>query len=136
MRILICSMLSLAAYAASFRGLSGVVMDQTGAAIPGATIEMSNRTTKVLSSTQADSSGRFTFETMPSGNYVVTAEKTGFESRQQVVALSDPNSRLRFVYQLGWLRRCGHVAAVWPCECSARWAADAVHAADPLLRQS
>ena len=58
-------------------GLSGVVMDTSGAAVPGATVTIEGpQGTRVV---QADGAGRYEASGLVPGYYDVTAEKTGFK---------------------------------------------------------
>ncbi|MCA1631079.1 MAG: carboxypeptidase regulatory-like domain-containing protein [Acidobacteria bacterium] len=58
--------------------ISGSVLDEKGAAIPGATVTARNTQTNSPRTTQTDSDGRYSFQNMPVGNYEVTVEATNF----------------------------------------------------------
>src|SRR5438132_11991440 len=58
--------------------LSGAVFDNTGAAVPGATVTLSNPE-KGFSRTFATSSeGRYSFTLVPAGTYTLKVETAGF----------------------------------------------------------
>ena len=60
--------------------LSGVVVDQTGAKIPGATIVLVNDRSRDKRSAVANGSGDFNFSGVPSGTYTLTVIYKGFET--------------------------------------------------------
>src|SRR6185369_3422956 len=60
--------------------IQGTVVDQNGAAVPGANIEIKNLDTNALRTLPTDDEGRFTAPLLQPGNYSVTASKQGFKS--------------------------------------------------------
>lgn len=62
--------------------ISGVVRDSTGAAVAGATVRITNTETGLESSTTSNESGIYRFVLVPSGNYLLTTEATGFAKRE------------------------------------------------------
>src|SRR5271169_2208244 len=60
----------------------GQVSDTSGAAVPGATVTISNKETGLKRSATTDSSGRFSFPQLNPGTYSVTVEALGFETQQ------------------------------------------------------
>ena len=63
--------------------VTGTVEDNTGAAIPGATVVIENPETGFKLSTTADKSGVYNFSPIKIGNYVVTSTASGFETSVQ-----------------------------------------------------
>jgi len=59
--------------------VTGTVTDSTGGVIQGATIKLSNQSTKVASEKTTTSSGTFVFVNVLPGTYVLTVEKNGFK---------------------------------------------------------
>jgi hypothetical protein len=59
--------------------LSGVVQDQTGAIVPGATVTLQNIATGIVRTSRSNGSGLFAFEAIPSGDYRLTVQQTGFK---------------------------------------------------------
>lgn len=59
--------------------LSGVVQDQTGAVLPGATIDLANAAGAVVQSTTADAAGAFRFDKVAPGQYELHARFEGFK---------------------------------------------------------
>jgi hypothetical protein len=60
--------------------LSGAVSDPTGAAVPGARVQLMNETNGVLAQTTSDSNGQYVFSSLAPGNYRVRVEGNGFKS--------------------------------------------------------
>jgi hypothetical protein len=63
--------------------LEGKVTDPKGAAIPGATVTVTNQTTKQDFTAVTDAQGRYKLEGLPSGVYDVTVTAKGFKDSQQ-----------------------------------------------------
>jgi hypothetical protein len=57
----------------------GVVQDETGAVLPGATITARNVDTGLVRTTMTDGQGRYRLVALPAGPYEVTAELSGFQ---------------------------------------------------------
>ena len=60
--------------------IAGTLTDSTGAAIAAATIKAKNKDTGLERSATTNEDGNFTIVLLPPGNYVVTAEASGFQS--------------------------------------------------------
>ncbi|MBI1749894.1 MAG: TonB-dependent receptor [Acidobacteria bacterium] len=58
--------------------IEGTLLDQSGAAVPAATVAISNRATGVTFNTTSDESGLFRFPVLPIGKYDLKIEKSGF----------------------------------------------------------
>jgi hypothetical protein len=58
--------------------IDGNIFDETKAAVPGATVTAKNVATGLTRTTVASASGSFHISGLPSGNYDVTAELSGF----------------------------------------------------------
>ncbi|HEX5082258.1 MAG TPA: carboxypeptidase regulatory-like domain-containing protein [Blastocatellia bacterium] len=59
--------------------ISGTVTDVSGAAVPGATVKITNEATQLTRSVTADSDGFYVATNLPVGNYSVTIEHQGFK---------------------------------------------------------
>jgi hypothetical protein len=69
-------------HAQSFRGkIVGTVTDQNGAVLVGAKVTAKNVGTALERTTITDTEGNFSIPELPIGNYVVSVEQTGFQSR-------------------------------------------------------
>src|SRR5580700_5690424 len=78
-----CSTLS---YAQSGSGtIKGTVLDQSGAAIGGATVAIVNPVSHYQQSAKSDAQGAFEFDNVPYNNYHMTANAAGMQSTEQDV---------------------------------------------------
>ena len=69
------------ALAQTFRGgINGTVTDQSGAVVPGASIDAVETATNVSHKTISSSGGEFSFQEMPLGTYSITVTASGFET--------------------------------------------------------
>jgi hypothetical protein len=59
--------------------VTGLVTDTTGAVVPNASVTLKNRGTNVETTAATDSSGYYTFASVPVGAYTVTVERQGFK---------------------------------------------------------
>ena len=80
--LLLLSATSLLAQSDNGR-VTGIVMDPSGALVPGSTILLTNTDTNATQTVTAGSDGNFTFATVPRGNYRIEASQTGFQSTAQ-----------------------------------------------------
>jgi hypothetical protein len=60
--------------------LQGVVSDESGAVVPGATVMITNADTGISRETGTDAQGRFVFNLVPPARYDLTASLTGFKT--------------------------------------------------------
>ncbi|HEV2764799.1 MAG TPA: TonB-dependent receptor, partial [Pyrinomonadaceae bacterium] len=67
--------------------LTGVVTDQGGAALPGATIKVTDLETSRVLDTTADEDGQYGFPSLPPGRYRVEVTQANFKTTQQEVTL-------------------------------------------------
>ena len=73
----------------SVTSVSGVVSDQSGAAIPGATIVASDSRTGFVRSVQTDSAGHYLVEELPPGVYQLEAQAPGFQRQSHIATVSE-----------------------------------------------
>jgi len=62
----------------SLGGVKGVVTDSSNAVVPGADVTLKNLDTNQTRTTTSNDVGLYAFPSVPAGNYLVTAEMTGF----------------------------------------------------------
>src|ERR1044072_7551919 len=58
--------------------IQGTVMDEQGAVVPGANVEVKNLETNLVKNLSTDEGGRFVFLQLPPGRYTLTVSKSGF----------------------------------------------------------
>src|SRR5688500_18315529 len=63
-----------------YGSLVGNVSDETGAAVPGATVTILNKATGVSRDATTDATGAYRLDTVQPGTYSVTVQLTGFRS--------------------------------------------------------
>src|SRR5215471_15848620 len=89
---LTCALLLSASFALAQRGtgvnVSGSVVDQTGAVLPSAQVELRTETGTVQSAT-ANQNGEFTFNSVSSGRYTIVASFDGFQTTSAKVAVGN-----------------------------------------------
>jgi hypothetical protein len=93
----LCVSLSAFAQSSTTGSIEGTVVDQAGAAVPGATVNVSGSNMISAQSATTDDSGHFRFLSLPPGRYMVTVEATGkgfstFEQKDIEVNLSKTTS--------------------------------------------
>jgi Carboxypeptidase regulatory-like domain len=86
-----------------FAGLSGAVLDQSGAAIGGATVQVYSPTGELAATTTTDDQGRYEISELPNANYRVEFTRSGFQKTiMQGVTLGGGRERTQNVtLQLG-----------------------------------
>jgi len=67
----------------TFRGgINGTVTDQSGAVVPGATVEATETATNSAHKTISSSAGEFSFQDLPLGAYGISVMATGFKAEK------------------------------------------------------
>jgi len=81
----------------------GTVTDSTGAVVPGAKVTVSNPNRGFVRDVAADSSGEYTAARIPIGDYVVTAQATGFEKlvRTGITVEAGQTQRVNMALKVG-----------------------------------
>lgn len=76
--------------------VSGTVEDQSGAVIPGERLTLTQKSTGQAHETKSDGEGRFTFASVPPGEYVLRGEAEGFKRFEKPVSVhSQPVTNVR-----------------------------------------
>ncbi len=78
--VVCCSRITRLAAQGVTATILGTVTDSSGAAIPGANIQVKNDGTGQTTASQADAQGRYRVPDLPVGNYEVQASKEGFSA--------------------------------------------------------
>jgi hypothetical protein len=60
-------------------GLTGSVVDSSGATVPNASVELTNDATNVVQKNSSTSAGQFVFPVLPVGSYTLSVSATGFQ---------------------------------------------------------
>src|SRR5438105_2669658 len=83
--------------------MTGAVTDASGAAIPGAQIEIKNVDTGVTQNVTTDAQGRYSAASLPVGNYQVQAAIGGFQTavHKGITLTVGANTTVDFAMQVG-----------------------------------
>jgi hypothetical protein len=82
--------------------VTGTVTDTTGAAVPGATITLTDTDTNAVSKVTSSGNGDFTLNALPIGNYRAKVEMKGFASQEQTLKLDVGAAQtLKFALSVG-----------------------------------
>jgi Carboxypeptidase regulatory-like domain len=92
MCLLLLAGLGRVAGGATTAGISGVVTDQTGAAVVGATVEARAVDTGISEKQQTNSDGFYSFLNLAPGTYVIEVQMAGFVTFRETGVLIDVNS--------------------------------------------
>lgn len=85
--LLLCGFNRAAAQTDTSR-IQGSVTDQTGAALPGATVTLTNLDTADVRTVTSDGAGNFAFAALVRGHYKATVTASGFSSEDQFLTLT------------------------------------------------
>jgi hypothetical protein len=97
------ALLTLPLFAADTATIVGTVTDPAGAPIPNAAVTVSNPAMGLMRKLVTDSAGAYLVRALPIGNYVVTAEASGFQTfvRTGIVLTVGQIQRVDFKLQVG-----------------------------------
>ncbi len=118
MRLAVCVGLVLSAGYAQAQNavVTGIIKDQSGAVMPGVTLEARNQETGLSRSVVSDESGHFRLPALPPGTYTVMAALAGFtkEEVKDVVLVIDQTATLDFALKPAQLTETVAVTADAP----------------------
>jgi outer membrane receptor protein involved in Fe transport len=80
--------------------LEGAVLDQSGAAVPGAKLTATNDATAIKFDATSDSNGLFSFPVLPVGTYTIEVEHPGFTKVTQKNVTLNVGARLNLSFSL------------------------------------
>jgi len=80
--------------------LTGIVTDQSGAAVPGATVTATNQATNVTYTAISNETGNYTVTSLPVGTYVLKTELAGFKTAATRPIDVEAKQILRFDFKL------------------------------------
>jgi len=103
----------VAARAQSSASVSGIVTDQSKAAVAGASVVLRNSETSLERSTVTGASGNYAIVNVAPGNYSVIVARQGFDTSQetQVVLAVDQAATFNFVLKVGSVQQSVTVSA-------------------------
>lgn len=73
--------------------VQGVVSDPAGAAIVGASVQLRNTATGVITTATSSDSGNYRFSSLPPGDYVLSAESSGFRRAEAKFTLDTSETK-------------------------------------------
>jgi len=79
----------------------GLVSDQSGAAVPNATVKITNILTNVSSKSTTNQAGHYEFPLLPAGSYVIDIQAQGFSATKTNEFVLNAGTRPRFDLTLG-----------------------------------
>ncbi len=96
--------------------LTGLVSDQSGATVPGATVTATNQATNVVYTAVSNEAGNYTVTSLPVGNYIVKAELSSFKTAATKPIQVEANQivRIDFKLELGALAETVEVSGESP----------------------
>ncbi len=72
-------------------GITGTVMDSSGAAVPNATVKATNVATNLEVTEHSDSNGNYVIQNLPAGTYKLEFTKEGFQTESHTEVLVNAN---------------------------------------------
>jgi hypothetical protein len=96
--------------------LTGIVSDQSGASVPGATVTATNQATNVAYTALSNEAGNYTITSVPVGTYVVKAELASFKmaTTKPIAVEAKQIVRLDFKLEVGGLEQSVEVSGQSP----------------------
>ncbi|HXE13426.1 MAG TPA: carboxypeptidase-like regulatory domain-containing protein [Bryobacteraceae bacterium] len=110
-------LLALPAFSQQYRAqIRGLITDQSGAALPGATVTLKNINTGVATTKQSDTTGLYVFDFVDAGTYQVTVDANGFGkfTQENVVVQSGANITVNATLNPGAVQQSITVEATPP----------------------
>jgi len=100
--------------------LTGTILDQNGAVIPGAKVKLINEETQLEQEVVSDNEGAYRFDSLEPGNYTLKVESTGFDGFENkgIILQSGEVSNVNATLQVGTVSMVtmGIVAVIEPSE--------------------
>jgi Carboxypeptidase regulatory-like domain len=111
--VLPCLPLGLAAQTPTVSQISGTVHDPSGAAIPGAQVQITNVNTNAVRTTVTSAAGYYVFPSLAIGPYRLQVSKQGFTTYAQtgIVLQVNTNPTIDVTMQVGAVTQTVHVTA-------------------------
>jgi hypothetical protein len=105
--------LAVPVYSQTFGDITGLVHDQSGAALPAAQVTVTNVATNALRTQPTNDDGLYAFPALPPGTYNVRVEKQGFKAaaRNGIELQVQQSARVDFDLQVGQVNESVEVSA-------------------------
>ncbi len=87
--VLTSSLAGAAAQTTTTGAVNGVIADQTGAIVAGATVVLTKISTGAVQTAKSSSSGSYRFDLLQPGDYTISVDQTGFQKLASNVTVSD-----------------------------------------------
>jgi predicted porin len=116
--LLWCAMGAFPAWAQTGTGISGLVTDQTGAALRDVSVTIKNVDTGATRTTATDGGGRYQASGLPEGHFVIRAAKQGFvdAKRMEISLVAGKDAAVDITMQLNTdVCKNGHELATTDC---------------------
>ncbi|MGB5013651.1 MAG: TonB-dependent receptor, partial [Pyrinomonadaceae bacterium] len=94
------ALFSFGVFAQSARSLSGLVKDPADAAISGVAVSLLNAQQVVLQVAVTDADGRFSYENIPPGTYVIRADRSGFSTQTKSVKIDSLSTNIDLILEI------------------------------------
>ena len=96
--------------------LNGKITDPSGAAVPGASVTVTNVETALTRQTESNDQGNYAAPMLPPGNYRINVVKTGFKpvARTGIQLAVDQNARIDVALEIGSVAETVEVVAATP----------------------
>src|SRR5262245_51195533 len=91
---------SIASLNAQQATVTGRIIDQSEAAMPGVTVTAANTETGIKTVVTTDAEGLYTIPLLPPGRYTIAAEIAGFQSQTRSGITLDVQQTVRFDFRL------------------------------------
>jgi hypothetical protein len=110
---LLCLPLALAAQTSTTSQVSGTVQDPSGAAVPGAQVQITNTNTNAVRTTTTSGAGYYVFPSLPIGPYTLQVSKPGFTTYAQtgIVLQVNTNPTINVTLKVGAVTQTVQVTA-------------------------
>ncbi|MDQ3712498.1 MAG: TonB-dependent receptor [Acidobacteriota bacterium] len=101
--VAVCLTISIAAQNVNQIKIIGTVTDGAGAVVNGAEVQLVNAQQLILGSTKTDTKGRYTFENVADGSYVVIASRSDFSPQREAVRISSTTAEVNLKLEVNQL---------------------------------
>ena len=100
--VLILLVFSAQAFSQTNASITGSVTDESGGALPGASVTVTNTATSVATKILTNSAGVYNVPGLPGGGYKVTAEMTGFQTqvKTDVTLVASSQMKVNFTMKI------------------------------------